>query len=447
MNKVWATDPTRSGRERASDLHGRSRTSRPLPMTHRMAFPHFDPLRRAQPQFGERSPEPPPVRLVPPPAPRTAHAPNRLPVLDALRGFAILLMTLDHCAALGRINVIAEHYAGRVTALPDWPYRVVGLLTNLAAPLFWVMSGMSIAFLARRLEQRRGSDPSITSYLVTRAGILLLIDTMIVSFLWAPTLQIKHVYCFDLLSSLAVSMVLLVLLMRLPNRETRGISTVGWAGIALLVVYPLIWSLSPQSWKTSGGFWLAAVTSYSGGAHPVVSFPVLAWCGLLLIGYAFGTRLEKAAWQSARRWAIVGGSLLGAWLLVRLGGGYGNIVPWHKSEGWQGLLIMSKGPPGLDFMTFNLALGAFAVAAFCRWRGQIERHGWLMDLGRASLCVYVAHLVIYKGLAWMGLGILPNDTGLRYLVTWLSGLALLIPLARWWRGLKERHREGMLRYL
>jgi len=70
-----------------------------------------------------------------------------------------------------------------------------------------------------------------------------------------------------------------------------------------------------------------------------------------------------------------------------------------------------------------------------------------MDLGRASLCVYVAHLVIYKVLAWLGLGILPNDEGLRYLVTWISGLALLIPLARWWRALKERHHQGLLRYL
>lgn len=416
-------------------------------MTVGMAFPQMDPLRRAQPQFGERSPEPPPVRLVPPPAPRTAHARDRLPVLDALRGFAILLMTLDHCAALGRINVIAEHYVGRLTVLPEWPYRAIGLLTNLSAPLFWVMSGMSIAFLKRRLDERRGNDPSISSYLVTRAGILLLIDTLVVSFLWAPTLQIKHEYCFDLLSSLAVSMVLLTVLMRLPQRTWRGVGTIGWVGAALLVAYPLIWSLAPQSWKSSGGYWLAAVTQYSGGAHPVVSFPVLAWCGLLLVGYAFGTRLEKPEWQSARRWTIVGGALLGAWLLVRLSGGYGSIVPWHKSDGWQALLIMSKGPPGFDFMTFNLGLGAFAIAAFCSWRAKIEKHGWLMDLGRASLCVYVAHLVIYKGLAWVGLGVLPNDTGLRYLVTWLCGLALLIPLARWWRSVKESHREGMLRYL
>ena len=423
-------------------------------MTPAMAIPQFEPLRRSNPQFGERSREPAPghgvPRLVPPLQPAPAHAHDRLPLLDALRGFAILLMTLDHCAALGRINVIAEHYVGRLTVLPSWPYLVVGLLTNLAAPMFWVMSGMSIAFLGRRLEQGRGTDPSLASYLITRAGILLLIDTMVVSFLWAPTLNIKHVYCFDLLSSLAVSMVLLVLLRRLPQlpqRTVGRIGTIGWVGLAMLVAYPLIWAIAPQSWRTSGGFWLAAWTQYSGGAHPVVSFPVLAWGGLLMIGYAFGTRLELPEWQGVRRWCVIGASLMGAWLLVRMLGGYGNIVPWHKSDGWLALVIMSKGPPGLDFMTFNLGLASFAIAAFIFWREQIEKHGWLMDLGRASLCVYVAHLVIYKGLAWAGLGILPGDAGLRYLVTWISGLALLIPVARWWRGLKERHREGMLRYL
>jgi uncharacterized membrane protein len=415
-------------------------------MTSGMAFPQFDPLRRPRPQFGDGS-EKSPVRLVPPLSTAPAPAGDRLPLLDALRGFAILLMTLDHCASLGRVSVVAEHYLGRRTVLPDPLFVVIGLLTNLAAPMFWVMSGMSIAFLGRRFAQHRETGSSLTSFLVTRAGILLLIDTMIVSFLWAPALAIKHVYTFDLLSSIAVSMVLLLLLQRLPQRTFRGIGTVGWIGIALLVAYPLIWALAPQSWRTGGGFWLAAATQYSGGANPVVSFPVLAWSGLLLVGFAFGTRLEKPEWQSARRWSIVGGSLLCAWLLIRLGAGYGSIVPWHKSDGWQALFIMSKGPPGLDFMTFNLALGSFAVAAFCRWRARIEQHGWLMDLGRASLCIYVAHLVIYKVLAWFGLGILPNEAGLRYLVTWVAGLALLLPLARWWRGLKERHRAGMLRYL
>jgi uncharacterized membrane protein len=324
---------------------------------------------------------------------------------------------------------------------------MIGLLTNLSAPLFWVMSGMSIAFLARRLEANPSSQPSLTSWLVTRAGVLLMIDTMIVSFLWAPALQVKHVYTFDLLSSLAVSMVLLALLHRLPQKTARGIDTIGWVGIAMLVAYPLAWALAPHEWRTSGGFWMAAWTQYAGGAHPVVSFPVLAWSGLLLLGWSFGTRIERPEWQVARRWCVVGAALLGAWLLVRLGAGYGSIVPWEKSDGVLGLLIMSKGPPGLDFMTFNLGLAAFAIAAFCAFRERIERHGWLMDLGRASLCVYVVHLVIYKVLAWMGLGVLPNDPGLRYMVTWTCGLALLIPIARWWRGVKERNRDGLLRYL
>jgi len=410
-------------------------------MTSGMAFPQFDPLRRPEPQFGDRSEKSPPnVRLVPPLSPAAATASHRLPLLDALRGFAILLMTLDHCASLGRISVVAEHYFGRRTELPDPGYLAIGLLTNLSAPLFWVMSGMSIAFLGRRFAQKGGSE-SLQSFLVTRAGILLLIDTMIVSFLWAPALAIKQIYTFDLLSSLAVSMILLLLVRRLPER------VIGWIGAGLMVAFPLIWSIAPHSWRTGGGFWMAAWTQYAGGAHPVVSFPVLAWCGLLLIGYAFGTRLERPEWQVPRRWCVIGAGLLGTWLLVRLGAGYGNIVPWHKSDGLLGLVIMSKGPPGLDFMTFNLALGAFAIAAFCAFRARIEQHGWLMDLGRASLCIYVAHLVIYKVLAWFGLGILPTDDGLRYLVTWVAGLALLLPLARWWRALKERNREGLLRYL
>lgn len=69
--------------------------------------------------------------------------------------------------------------------------------------------------------------------------------------------------------------------------------------------------------------------------------------------------------------------------------------------------------------------------------------------GQAPLFVYVLHLAVYKVLGRAGLHLIPHQDAVRYALVWITGMALMLPLARAraYRGLKERHRSGVLRYL
>src|SRR5258705_2329640 len=124
------------------------------------------------------------VAPAPTPAPhRQAQASARLAVVDALRGVAILLMALDHSAFFSHVSVQAEHNSDYPTVLGAWGYVVTGLLTNIAAPTFWLLSGASIALLADSSRRRRGSEWAATRFLLIRAGLLVVLDLTLVPFL------------------------------------------------------------------------------------------------------------------------------------------------------------------------------------------------------------------------------------------------------------------------
>jgi surface polysaccharide O-acyltransferase-like enzyme len=72
---------------------------------------------------------------------------------------------------------------------------------------------------------------------------------------------------------------------------------------------------------------------------------------------------------------------------------------------------------------------------------------WLVVLGQASLFFYFAHVAVYRALGTAARGLTPWSEGLRYAVCFLLGLALLIPVSRWYRRKKEAHPRSVLRYL
>jgi uncharacterized membrane protein len=72
---------------------------------------------------------------------------QRVLPIDALRGVAMIAMALDHVASFLRIGLQAETYGGLPAVLQSWPHWLAGLFTNVAAPTFWLLSGVSVVLL------------------------------------------------------------------------------------------------------------------------------------------------------------------------------------------------------------------------------------------------------------------------------------------------------------
>ncbi|NOT33990.1 MAG: DUF1624 domain-containing protein [Candidatus Eisenbacteria bacterium] len=368
---------------------------------------------------------------------------RRLIALDAIRGIAIVLMTVDHAAALARFNVLAERYSGRFEPMAPFPWWVLGLVTNFAAPLFWFASGVSLGLFERGMRGRADAGLSLTKIILVRAGLLLLLDAFVISPLWAPLLRLKVFYTFDMLSSLGLSLALLAGLRFLPRRA------LGVLGLVLIVGFEALRAALPAGLREAGGFWLAVWLDHVGGSHPVVSFPVLGWLGLLLLGYAFAVAALRPTWRSPGRWVWIGGLLLTSWAVLRWSRGYGNLDVPIPETGFVEFLTMTKGPPSLTFLLFNLGLAALAYAGVLLWETRGGGRIWsaLGDLGRAALFVYLVHLVLYKVIAWGTHRAIHDYEVIRFVITWTIGITVLVPLARWYRKLKMSYRKSVLKYL
>jgi uncharacterized membrane protein len=372
-------------------------------------------------------------------------ASSRLVGIDALRGLALVLMALDHASFFTRTSIIVEYYVGAPLKLWSWPYVVLGMLTNVAAPTFWTLSGVSIALLEAARRRRGESQWSISRFLLIRAVILVVLDASVNAMAWGNREFLTYDYAFNVLSGLAVGMVLLSGLRFLP------LGVLGTATVALLVGYQGLVSAVPEALLDRYGYWLTVWITFSERTTPHVWFPVLGWFGLMGLGYVLGRHADAPAARRPRTWLVVGAALLAAWFAIRSLGGYGNFVPYVQGEPWYYFLIMSKGPPSLDFFTFNLGLAALALAGLLACSQWLQRRPlrWLVVVGRASLFFYVVHLAVYRVLGLVSAAVIPmrDPRLLRYLATWLVGLVLLIPLAERYRRVRDRHPRWVLRYL
>ena len=131
------------------------------------------------------------------------------------------------------------------------------------------------------------------------------------------------------------------------------------------------------------------------------------------------------------RWTLIGGLLaLPLFVLVRLGGGFGNIRP-VEGAGWIGFLNVVKYPPSLALLLITLGVSGILLYLFDRAGPALARWGRpLLVFGQVALFFYVTHMFIYKVLQVMwasGNGLAGVNLPTMYL-GWAAGLLLLYPI-------------------
>lgn len=364
---------------------------------------------------------------------------GRILAIDALRGVAILAMSLRHIAYfLGR-PLQAETYGGQPAVLLSWPHWVSGLIANVTAPTFFLLIGTSLALLIAGRRRTGVSEWEITRYLLIRAGVLVLLDLTICDIAWAGFNPYTHV-----LLSIAIAMVIFSVVRFLP------IPVFATLTLALLLTYQVLLPQRALPLSQTENFWQALLWSYSTKTWPAVEFSILGWFPLPAMGFILGQWMSLPALRRARTWVAIGAALLGIWLVLRWAGGFGNLTPYTPDAPWYFFFIMSKTPPSLTFLTFNLALSALTLAGLYACEGWLEHRPlkWLVTCGQASLFFFVAHIVVYGAIARLVAPLrLPLPAILITYTAWFIGLIVLVPLAGAYNRLRRRHPQSILRYL
>lgn len=366
---------------------------------------------------------------------------TRLTGIDALRGLAMIAMALDHAASAVRTSLQAESYGGQPAILENWTHWVSGLFTNLAAPTFWLLSGISLALYTFSRRKRGWSEWEITRFLLTRAGVLILLDLTVSRTAWAGQGPYLHV-----LLSIGVSLAIISVLRLLP------LSILAILMAAVMLGYQLLLPTIAPLYSNTDNFWLALALTYSVQTDPAIEYSLLGWAPLMGLGFVLGQKINAPTLRRWESWVAIGAALLSGGLALRLMGGFGDLTPYaaYSNAQWYHWLILSKTPPSLTYLMFNLGLAALILAAFLasvQWLERIPGR-WLVVIGQVALFFFIAHVLVYNLVSQVIMTVTPAlPSMVRCYIAWLIGLTILVPVSYSYRSLRRRYPNSLLRYL
>ena len=386
---------------------------------------------------------------VPTPLTSPATLRTRIAVIDVMRGLVMLIMLFDHV----RETVFLHHQVGDPmdAAHVDPALFFTRLAAHVCAPMFVFLTGLSAWLYAHPAAGPR----SATGFLFKRGLLLVVLELVFVNFAWMGTFTPAILY-LQVIWVIGLAMMALAVLHSLP------LKVLALLGVAIIAGQHLFTWLHAE--EGSLGYYLLTVLLQRGylvadGAMKIkVSYPLLPWIGVIVLGYAAGPLYARGLSAEGRRrllLALGGGSLL---LLAVLRGFnlYGETLPWVAGDTAlrtaMNVLNFTKYPPSLDFLLFTLGLGLLGMA----WLESVDN--WFTracaTFGGAPMFYYLLHLYLLLLIGTTLTAVLGANHGNRYGVehiwqVWLIALALMPVLyfpCRAFANYKRTSKQAWVRY-
>jgi uncharacterized membrane protein len=373
----------------------------------------------------------------------------RIAVIDVLRGLVMLIMLFDHVRETIYLHMQVSDPMNVATTEPALFFT--RLAAHFCAPVFVFLTGLSAWLYAHPAAGPR----SATGFLVKRGLLLVLLELVFVNFAWAGQFPPQTLY-LQVIWVIGLAMILLGLVHRLPLKLLGA--------VGLLIVFghnALTWmsfapgTLAYDAWTIllHRGFLVA-----DGAVRLKVTYPLLPWIGVILVGYAAGP-LYAATMAPEQRRKLLRMAGFGAWLLLAVLRGfniYGEELPWEVQDTAvrtvMSFLNYTKYPPSLDFLLLTLGAGALALAAL------EPRDNWFTracaTFGGAPMFYYLLHLYVLLAMQFLLVAVLGANHGARYGVdhvwpVWIVALALMPVLylpCRAFARFKRSSKQAWVRY-
>jgi uncharacterized membrane protein len=381
-------------------------------------------------------------------APAAAPARRRIAAIDVLRGLIMLIMLFDHVR-----EAIYQHVALTdplsVTSTEPMLY-FTRVAAHFCAPLFVFLSGLSAWLYAHPASGPRDA----TGFLVKRGLLLVVLELVLVNTAWyglpPPALYLQVIWITGL------AMVTLGLVHRLPHKLllTAGLVIVcGHNALAWIRFEP--GSAAYSAWTLllhRGVLWSA------GSFHVKVTYPLLPWIGVILLGYAAGPLYARTMTQArrARTMSALGIAALAALGILRGFNIYGETMPWvHGETALQtamSFVNFTKYPPSLDFVLMTLGIGMLVMTKLEALDNRITRV--CATFGSVPMFFYLVHLYLLLAMQNLLVAIAGANHGSRFGVdhywwVWLVSCALIPVLylpCRVFSAYKQRSTRAWVRY-
>jgi uncharacterized membrane protein len=206
---------------------------------------------------------------------------KRLFAIDAVRGWVMIFMALDHAMLFSYQHIFAEGFQGiRPDPMPDTIHYLTRFITHYCAPTFIFLAGLGVALYALSRRSKGVTEGQISRKLVTRGLLLIGLQLTIVNWTWGFGSESgASLTYFGVLTCIGSGMVILAFARRLP----LPVLTVG--SLVLLLAMPML---------------LSAVPLLPCGDQPIrevllqpsdkgllaVNYPILPWLGVMSFGCA-----------------------------------------------------------------------------------------------------------------------------------------------------------------
>lgn len=378
---------------------------------------------------------------------------QRLPSIDRLRGFVIVLMALDHARDFFDADSLRFDPTDLAQTYPA--LFLTRFVTHFCAPAFVLLAGTS-AFL-HGLGISRGE---LSRFLSTRGLWLIALDIVVISPVWAVGFGVIELAT---LWAIGASMAALAALIWLPPRIVLIV------GVTILLGHNLLDGVHADQFGDWAPLWriLHEPGPLPWGMPGKITYPILPWIGIMAIGYGLGPIFLMPAERRNRLLLALGVACLAAFVLLRATNVYGDPHPW-SAQGDAAMTVLSmlnvtKYPPSLLYALVTLGAVFLALPVLEGFHGRVGRV--LSTFGRVPLFAYVLHLYVIlvaafvvelaKGfgpeqLAKLGKEPPPADFGVGLAgsyVAWVLVMIALYPACRWFAGVKRRRRDWWLSYL
>jgi uncharacterized membrane protein len=365
--------------------------------------------------------------------------------IDLLRGVVMVIMALDH----------ARDFFGQTPYEPtdldhtNAPLFFTRWITHYCAPVFVFLAGT-----AAWLSRGKKSDSELTRFLLSRGAWLIFLEITVNNFFWSFRPPLVSFVILQVIWAIGASMIVLACVARLPAKIIAilgGVIVVGHDMLDHVHPFPkgglhVLWCFFHES-----DFGLAV-----GPFHFGVVYPLVPWIGVMMLGFAFGSRFAatRSVDDRSRETLRLGLTITLLFLAVRASNIYGDPTPWTARGGIGTLLSfldVGKYPPSLCYLLMTLGPALVLLALFDRSRvGETNPLAKaLVVYGRVPLFYYLLHVLVIHTtsnivflierhawrVGWNG----DNRLNVGLPLTYLAWIAIVVALyfpCRWFANVK-----------
>lgn len=374
----------------------------------------------------------------------------RIGAIDVMRGLVMLIMLVDHVRETIYLHLQVSDPMNVQATEPALFFT--RLAAHLCAPTFVFLTGLGAWLYANPA----GAPPrSPAGFLFKRGLLLVVLEVTLVSFAWVGTFPMQTLY-LQVIWAIGLSMIVLAALCTLPLR------VLGVLGLVIVCGHNLLTPIDFKPGEAGYSLWTILhdrnFLVAEGPLKVKVSYPVLPWIGVILLGFAAGP-LYGAAMPPERRRALLLRLGLGCLLALGVLRGfnlYGETLPWVAGEDFTHTLMswlnFTKYPPSLDFLLLTLGIALLLMRGFENVNNGFTEA--VRCFGGAPMFFYLLHLYLLLAIQKLAVLLVGANHGTRFgvdhvawiWVVWALLALLLYPPTRAFAAYKRRSRQAWVRY-